>query len=80
MVADRSLARLSPERLHPAADFKGMQRPTTKHWAEVWDSYRRIEHLEGDRISTGRPTESTNLDSWGSQRQNHHPKIMYRMT
>ena len=29
---------------------------------------------EGDRNSTGRPTESTNLDPWGSQSLNHQPK------
>ena len=28
-----------------------------KHWG--------IEGLESDKDSTGRPTESTNLDSWG---------------
>jgi hypothetical protein len=31
----------------------------------------RIEGLETDSNSTGRPTESTNLDPWGSQRLNH---------
>jgi hypothetical protein len=36
MLADRSLAQLSPERLHPAADIEaGMQRLTVKHQAEL---------------------------------------------
>ena len=34
----------------------------------------RINSPEGDRNSTGRPTESTNLNPWGSQRLNHQPK------
>jgi hypothetical protein len=46
-----------------------MQIPTDKHWTEVRDSFgrveRRIEVLEGDKNSIGRPTESTNLDPWG---------------
>jgi hypothetical protein len=40
---------------------------------EVGDSYGqiwgRIAGFERDRNSTGRPTESTNLDPWGSQTQ-----------
>ena len=50
---------------------------------EVRDSYGRvggrIEGPEGDRNSTGRPTESTNLDPWGSQRLNHQPKNIHRL-
>jgi hypothetical protein len=33
---------------------------------------------EGDRNSTGRPTESTNLDPLGSQSLNHQPKNIVR--
>jgi hypothetical protein len=33
-----------------------------------------IEGPKGDRNSTGRPTESSNLDPWSSQRTNHQPK------
>jgi hypothetical protein len=44
-----------------------MQIPTAKHWI-VWISYGRVgerfESPEGDRNSTGRLTESTNLDPW----------------
>jgi hypothetical protein len=50
---------------------------------ELGDSYgrigRRIAGPEGDRNSTGRQTESTNLDPWGSQSLNHKPrKVTYR--
>ena len=45
-----------------------MQISTAKHWAEVGDSYGgvegRIAGPNGERNSTGRPTESSNLDSW----------------
>jgi hypothetical protein len=38
---------------------------------KLGDSYGRIRGRivgpEGDRNSTGRPTESTNLDHWGSE-------------
>jgi hypothetical protein len=34
----------------------------------------RISGPEGDRNSIGRPTESTNLDPWGSQSLNHQLK------
>jgi hypothetical protein len=40
-------------------------------WIETEDSYRRnggrIVGPEGNRNSIGRPTESTNLDPWGSE-------------
>jgi hypothetical protein len=37
----------------------------------------RILGLKGDRYSTGRPTESTNLNSGGSQKMNHQPKSIH---
>jgi hypothetical protein len=41
---------------------------TGKHWSEVGDPYervsRRIEGAEGDGNLIGRPTESTNQDTW----------------
>jgi hypothetical protein len=44
-------------------------------------SYRKvgktIEGLEGDKDPTGRATESTYLDPWGSQKLNHQPKNIY---
>jgi hypothetical protein len=43
---------------------------------ELGDFYGRVggrtEGPRGDKNSTGRPTESTNLDPWGSQRLNIH--------
>jgi hypothetical protein len=54
-----------------------------KHCMEVGDSYGRvggrIEGPEWDRNSTGRPTESTNLDLWSSQRLSHQPKNIPRL-
>jgi hypothetical protein len=45
-----------------------MQTPTAKHWMKLRDSYGRdggkIDSLEGVRNSTGRPTESTNLNPY----------------
>lgn len=45
-----------------------MQIPATEHWTEVEDFYGRVgERIEGpelDRNTTGRITESTNLDPW----------------
>jgi hypothetical protein len=45
-----------------------MQIPTATHWKEIRDFYGkdggRIDGPEVDRVSTGRPTESTNLDLW----------------
>jgi hypothetical protein len=56
----------------------GEDPPTTEQWMELGDSYGiirgRIIGPEGDRNFTGRPTESTNLDPWGSQRLSHQPK------
>jgi hypothetical protein len=46
-----------------------MQRTTAKHWTELRDSYGRVggrtKVYRVDRNSTGRPTESTNLDLCG---------------
>jgi hypothetical protein len=60
-----------------------MQTPTAKQWMELGDSNGKIEGriagLYGDRNSTGRQTESTNLDPWGSQRLNHQPKNTHRL-
>jgi hypothetical protein len=47
MLADRSLAWLSSERLHPAADSGQMQIATAKREMELGDSYGRI----GGRIA-----------------------------
>jgi len=37
----------------------------------------RIEELEKDRDSSGRPTESTHLGPWGFQSLNHQPKNIH---
>ena len=50
---------------------------------ELGDSYGRIggrlEGSEGLRNSTGRPTELTNLDLWGSLSVNHQPKNIHSL-
>ena len=57
---------MSSERLHPAAADSDRYIHTAKWWMELGDSYGRIGRRtagpEGDKNSTGKPTESTNLD------------------
>jgi hypothetical protein len=59
----------------PSSWLREMQRPTAKQWMELGNSYRkiggRIEGPKRDKNSTGRPAESTNLDTWSSQRLTH---------
>jgi hypothetical protein len=59
----------------PSSWLRHRHTPIAKQWVELGDFYGRIggniSDPRGDRNSTGRPTESTNLDSWGSQRLNH---------
>jgi hypothetical protein len=43
-------------------------------WGLLLKSSRKVVSIEGDRNLTGRPTESTTLDPWGSQRLNHQLK------
>jgi hypothetical protein len=73
MLSDR--IKLSSERLHPAADSDTDTHSQTV--VEFGDSYGiggRFAGPEGDRNSTERPTESSNLDPWGSGSLNHQPK------
>ena len=55
-----------------------MQILTASHWTEDWDPYgrirERIEGTEGDGNPIGRPTVSTNLDSWELPETEHQPK------
>ena len=76
----RSLAWLSSEMLRLAADSKRYRHPP-KQWMELGDTYGRTgERIVGPhRNFTGRPTESTNLDPWGSQKLNHQPKNIHRL-
>ena len=66
MLADRSLAWLSSERLYQ--QLTETDADTANHWTEVGASYGRvrgrIEGTEGDGNPIGRPTVSTNLDPW----------------
>jgi hypothetical protein len=39
----------------------------------------RAEGPKGDRNSTGKPKESTNLDPWSSQKLNYQPKSIHRL-
>jgi hypothetical protein len=46
-----------------------IQTSTDKLWMELGDSWkngRKTAGPKGDRNSTGRPTESTNMVPWGS--------------
>jgi hypothetical protein len=60
-----------------------IQTDRAKHWMELRVSYERRERtfvcLRGKRNSTGRPTESTNLDPWCSQILNHQIKYTHRL-
>jgi hypothetical protein len=56
-----------------------MQISTAKHWTELRDSYGRIENPKRDRNTTGRSTESTKLNPWGSQRLNYQSKYIHRL-
>jgi hypothetical protein len=50
---------------------------------ELEDSYGRvggkIASSEGGRSYRGKPTESANLDLWGSQKLNHQSKSIHRL-
>jgi hypothetical protein len=69
MFADRKM--LYSERLHPATDSDKLQTATAKQWMELGNFYGRIggriSAPKGDRKSTGKQTESTNLAPWGCQ-------------
>jgi len=65
----------------PSSGLKQMQIPTDKHWSlgALMEVRGMIEGPEGDRNPRGKLTESTNLDSWGSQRLNHQPKTICKL-
>ena len=69
MLADRSLACLSFERLYQ--QLTDTDADKANHWTEVRDPYGRgmgrIEADEGDGNPIGRTTVSTNLDPWELQ-------------
>jgi hypothetical protein len=58
-----------------------MQRPIAKQWMELENYYGRVggrtEGTEGDRNSTGKPTETWTLE--GSQRLNQQPKNIFQL-
>ena len=60
-----------------------MQRLTPKQRVELGEScgrvVGRIAGLKRDRNSTKRPTESTNLDSWGFQRLQNQAKSIHKL-
>lgn len=68
--------------LHPASDSDRQRNPQPN---SGWSLSTLMEEKEKGlwarsthcRNSTGRPTESTNLDPWGSQIVNHHPKNIH---
>jgi hypothetical protein len=76
MLADRR--KLSSERFHPTADSDRCRHPQpNSRWSlrtlmEEWEE--GLLALKGIETSTGRPTESTNLDPWDFQGLNHQPK------
>jgi hypothetical protein len=67
MLADRSLAKLSPERLHRAADgnrCRDSQSNIRQKLVSLRRVGNRIERAGGVKDTTRRPTESTKLGPW----------------
>ena len=69
MFADRSLAKLTSEWLHLAVNGKRYRAPQPNiRWSSAGSCRRVVVRTKGpkaDSDSTGKPTESTNLDPWG---------------
>ena len=69
MLADRSLAQLSPERLHPSTDRNRCRDPQPNISQSSGESCDRTgdrgEQARGAKDTTRRPTESTSLGPWG---------------
>jgi hypothetical protein len=81
MLADRSM--LSSERLIQQltqTDIDNHSQTVDGTLGLLWKNIGRIMGIEGDRNSTGRPTESINLDPWGYQILNHQPKNIHTWT
>jgi len=81
MLADRSLAWLSSEK-HVADTDRCRDPQQNSGWSSGSLKEEMGEGLrgpEGDRKSIGRPTMSTNLDPWCSQRPNHQPKSIQEL-
>ena len=68
VLAVRSLAWLSSERLYPAADWDRCRYLKANHWTEVGDPYgrirERIEGTKGNDNPIGRTIVSTNRNPW----------------
>jgi hypothetical protein len=79
ILADRSLAWLSFERLLPAADSDRCRDPQPSirlsFMEELGEGLRALKEIE----TLQKDQESTNLDSWGSQSLNHQPKNIHRL-
>ena len=78
MLAVRNLAWLSSKRLHPAADGNRCKDPQSNARQTLGslmeDLEEGLKNPKWERDSSKRPTESTDLALWGSQRLNHQPK------
>ena len=74
MLADRSLAWLSLESHYLAANLDRCRDPhPSRGWrlGPILEVFREgLRDPKGDRNNAGRPTESTNLNPWGSQSWN----------
>jgi hypothetical protein len=77
MLADRSLYKLSSERFHPETDSEGCRDPQLNGWSLrtlLKDIGNGLRDAKAYRKSTKRPSQSTILEPWGSQKPNHQPK------
>ena len=82
MLTDRTLARLSSERCHPAADSDRCRYPqasSTRSLGTLMEEQEKRLWPQGNGNSTGSPADSTNLDPWGSPRLNYQPKNIHRL-
>jgi hypothetical protein len=73
MIADRSM--LSHERPHSPAktNIDNPSQTMDRTWGLLWKKKGRIVDPKYDRNSTGRSTESANLDTWSFQHVKHQP-------
>lgn len=73
---NRSLAWMSSERIHSAADSDTYTQSQTVGgaWGLIWKKRRKeCGPWKGQKLPR-KPNESTNLDPWGFQKLSHQPK------
>jgi hypothetical protein len=77
MLANRSM--VSSETHHYSTDAHTHSQKADGAQGLFWKNRKKDSGPKGSSNTTYRPTESTNLDTWGSQRLNHQPKNIHRV-